>query len=108
MLDEEIDCIRSQPTTWRRRVDALHTSLREVEAGFAYEFDPNRFREMTTPTLLLLGSESPKSVHQDTETLCSVLAKCRIAVLENQQHVAYRMAPEYFSEIVIEFLTATK
>ena len=107
MTEEEIDFIRSQPDVWQRRVDAVHTSLREVEAGFDYEFDPDRLREMATPTLLLIGSESPGWVHQDAETLCDALPACRIAVLEGQQHVAYRMAPEYFADTVTEFLTAT-
>lgn len=106
LTEAEIDYIRIQPT-WQRRVDAVHTSLREVEVGFAYDFEPDRLQEMTTPTLLLVGEESPDVVHRDTEALHDALSESRIVVLEDQQHVAYRMAPEYFAETVIEYLTAT-
>lgn len=106
LTEAEIDYIRDQPT-WQRRVEAIHTSLREVEAGFAYDFEPVRLREMTTPTLLLVGEDSSESVHQDTQVLHEALPESRIVVLENQQHVAYRMAPEYFADTVTEFLTAT-
>jgi pimeloyl-ACP methyl ester carboxylesterase len=101
---EEIEYIQSQPT-WQQRVDAVHTALREVEEGYEYDFEPDRFRELDTPTLLLVGGESQPIEHQDAETLCDVLLDCRIARLEGQQHVAYRMAPELFTQTVIEFLS---
>lgn len=103
LTQKEIEYIRSQPT-WQQRVDAVHTALREVEVGYEYDFEPDRFRELTTPTLLLVGEESPAIEHQDAERLCDVLPNCRVAILENQQHVAYRMAPELFAQTVIEFL----
>ena len=100
----EIELLRSQPT-WPRRVDAVHTVLRETEMGHTYDFDLERFRGMTTPTLLLVGKESPMKEHQDAEILRDVLPDSRITVLENQHHVAYRMAPDLFAEKVTEFLT---
>lgn len=106
LSEEEIEYARSQPM-WSQRVDAVHTVLREMEAMHAYEFEPERFREMTTPTLLLVGEGSPESAHQEAEELSDAFSESRIAILEDQQHVAYRMAPERFAETVIEFLTAT-
>lgn len=103
LTEEEIEYIRSQPT-WQQRIDVVHTALREVEVGYEYDFEPDRFRELTTPTLLLVGEESSATEHQAAETLCDVLPDCRIAILDNQQHVAYRMAPELFAQTVIEFL----
>ena len=103
---EEIEFIQSQPT-WQQRVDAVHTGLREVELGYDYNFEPDRFRELTTPTLLLVGEDSPATEQQAAERLCDVLPDCRIATLENQQHVAHRMAPERFTEVVSAFLTET-
>lgn len=106
LTEAEIDHIRTRPT-WQRRVDAVHTSQREVAAGFAYEFELDRFRELTVPTLLLVGGASPAVVHRDTEAFHDALPESRIAVLEDQQHVAYRMAPEDFAGTVTAFLTAT-
>lgn len=104
LTQEEIEYIQSQPA-WQRRVDAVHTALREVEVGYEYDFEPDRFRDLPTPTLLLVGEESPAIEREDAETLCDVLHDCRVAILENQQHVAYRMAPERFAQTVIEFLS---
>lgn len=106
LTEAEIDHVRSQPA-WRRRVEAVHTGVREVDAGFAYDFEPDRFRKLTTPTLLLVGEESPTTVHRDTAALHDALPESRVVVLEGQQHVAYRMAPEYFASTVLEFVAAT-
>lgn len=107
LSEAEIGRVRSLPTRGRR-VDAVHTVLREMEAGFAYDFEPKRFREMTTPTLLLVGEESPPIMHRDAETIRDALPDSRTAVLEGQQHVAYRMAPERFVGTVTEFLTGAR
>ena len=103
LTEAEIDHVRSQPT-WPQRVDAVHTALREMETQYAYDFEPERFREMTTPTLFLVGEESPETAHREAETLRDALPDSRIAILENQQHVAYRMAPERFAEEVLAFI----
>lgn len=106
LSESELDHVRSLPT-WPRRVAAVHTVLREMEVAYAYDFDPDRFREVTTPTLLLVGEESPPPAHREAERLAEALPNSRIAVLEDQQHVAYRMAPELFAERVVGFLTET-
>lgn len=59
------------------------------------------------PTLLLVGEESPATEHRDAEALRDALPERRIAILDGQQHVAYRMAPERFVGTVLEFLTET-
>lgn len=104
LSEAELERVRAL-STWRRRVDAVHTVHREMEAMYAYEFEPERFRGTTTPTLLLVGEESPPLLHRDAETLHDAIPESRIAVLEGQQHVAYRMAPERFAETVIAFLS---
>jgi hypothetical protein len=49
---ETVEYMRSQPV-WRARVDAAHTILRELLAVKAYSLDPERFRDLGVPTLLL-------------------------------------------------------
>ena len=100
----EIEYLQSLPT-WSQRVDAVHTVLRELEAEYAYDFEPERFHGMTTPTLLLVGEESSPLMHKNAETIHEAVHESRIAILENQQHLAYRMAPERFAEEVLAFLT---
>lgn len=98
----ELEVLRSAPN-WSARVDAAHTALRETEAPTAYEFDPDRLRGMTTPTLLLLGGESPRYFADATEAIGEVLPNARIAVLDGQQHVAMNTAPALFVRELLEF-----
>ncbi len=103
---EELEILKASPS-WDGRVAAAHTILREVTAlETKPAFDPSRFESVKTPTLLLLGGDSPEPVHAFTETLHRSLANSRIAVLPGQQHVAMNTAPELFLKEVVGFLLA--
>jgi hypothetical protein len=52
-----VEYMRSQPV-WQARVDAAHTIPRELRAVKAYWFDPERFRELGVPTLVVSGGDS--------------------------------------------------
>lgn len=99
----EVDALRSSPN-WTDRVEAAHTVLRESRAEVEYGFDPARFAGMTTPTLLLSGSESPRSVREMTDALEEALPNGRITVLEGQEHLEYYTAPELFVEEILAFV----
>lgn len=105
--EEQLKELRSSPS-WQGRVDAAHTLPREERAPFDYEWDPSRFAEMNTPTLLLLGGESPKWAKDSTEVVHEALPNSRIAVLEGQGHVAMNTAPELFVNEVLAFLRETR
>lgn len=105
--EEQLTELRSAPS-WQGRVDAAYTLPREERAPFDYEWNPSRFAEMTTPTLLLLGGESPKWAKESTEAIHEVLPNSRIAVLERQGHVAMNTAPELFVDEVLGFLRETR
>lgn len=98
----ELEVLRSAPN-WPARVDAAPTVLRETEAPTTYEFDPNRFADVTTPTLLLLGGESPRYLTDATKSLAEALPAARTAVLDGQGHVAMNTAPERFVREVFAF-----
>ena len=101
--EEQLKELRSAPS-WQGRVDAAHTLPREERAPFGYEWTPGRFTEMTTPTLLLLGSESPKWAKESTEVIHEAFPNSRIAILEGQGHVAMNTAPELFIDEVLAFI----
>jgi pimeloyl-ACP methyl ester carboxylesterase len=105
--EEQLEELRSAPS-WQGRVDAAHTLAREERAPFDYEWDPSRFAEMTTPTLLLLGGESPNWAKESTEAIHEALPNSRIAVLEGQEHLAMNTAPELFVDEVLAFLRETR
>jgi pimeloyl-ACP methyl ester carboxylesterase len=99
----EIEALRATPT-WPARVAAAHTLVREERAVTAYRFDPHRFRDMTVPTLLLLGSESPLLFRSSIETLHAVLPNSRVHILHGQRHLADVTAPEQVADALLAFL----
>ena len=99
----ELDALRSAPN-WPARVEAVHTVIREERARKAYEFDAAKFAALTTPTLLLVGSETAPFLRQATEALDHALPNSRIVIMEGQAHAAMNTAPELFVDEVLAFL----
>ena len=103
LTPDELEQIRASPT-WSERVAAAHTVVREIRAEEGYRIDPGRFRDLTAPTLLLLGSESPDWAREGTERIRAALPDARVAVLPRQGHAAIMTAPELVAEEVARFL----
>lgn len=99
----ELDLTREAPS-WRARVATAYTLPREMRAAEGYTFDPTRFQEFGTQTLLLLGGESPPFLKAATEAAGAALPDGRIVVMPSQQHVAMHTAPELFTSLVFQFL----
>jgi pimeloyl-ACP methyl ester carboxylesterase len=99
---DEVNLLRALPS-WQARVLAAHTIPREVISVKKYFFDPGRFRNLNTPTLFLLGSESSPFYKAATETLHAALPQSQIAILPKQQHEAVVTAPELFLSAAIGF-----
>ena len=55
---EAVEYMRALPV-WQARVDAAHTIPRELRAIKSYRFDPERFKNLGTPTLLLSWRRQP-------------------------------------------------
>jgi pimeloyl-ACP methyl ester carboxylesterase len=99
----ELDALRSAPN-WPARVDAAHTILRESQAENEYEFDAARVADVTTPTLLLTGSESPQILKDSTETVNEALPNSRIVTFDGHGHAAMNTAPDRFVNEVFAFI----
>jgi pimeloyl-ACP methyl ester carboxylesterase len=102
--EEAIDAMRSMPE-WQASVAAAPTIVREVRAVRSYVFDPARFGELSTPTVLLLGSESPPYLTSATEAVATALPRSRVVTLAGQGHLAMDTAPDLFLREVIGFLS---
>ncbi|MGZ4931490.1 MAG: alpha/beta fold hydrolase [Halobacteriota archaeon] len=102
MSTDELDLLRSLPS-WQARVLAAHTIPRELISVKTYSYDPGRFRNLKTPTLFLLGSESSPFYKAATQTLHVSLPHSGIAVLPRQQHEAVVTAPERVLREVVSF-----
>ena len=101
----ELELLKDSPS-WKGRVAAAHTILREMQATSrdGYRFDPKRFMKLTTPTLLMLGGDSPAFLRIAIQKLHETLPNNKIAVMPGQQHVAMNSAPDLFLREVIGFL----
>ena len=103
----EINMLRSLPS-WSSRVAAAHTLPREEASVGSYILKPQRFSHMETPTLLLLGGDSPSFFTATIEALKKSILNSRIAIMPGQRHAAMDTAPEVFLSKVIGFLTEKK
>lgn len=100
----ELKMMRSLPN-WPARVAAAHTIPREMRASGEYVFQTERFKNMKTPTLLLLGGDSPQFFRDAIEKLSGTLPQSSVVVLPGQQHAAMNTAPELFLREVLSFLS---
>lgn len=60
---------------------------------------------MKTPTLLLLGGDSPPVYSDFIQQVNAALPNSTIVVMPGQQHIAMNTAPELFIKEVVRFLT---
>jgi pimeloyl-ACP methyl ester carboxylesterase len=106
MPPHELELLRSAPA-WQGRLAAAHTILREIDTtnSGAYRFDPNNYRSFYTPTLLLLGGDSPAFLRAAIGALDTGLPNSRVVVMPGQQHTAMNTAPDLFVSDVVQFLT---
>jgi pimeloyl-ACP methyl ester carboxylesterase len=102
---EVVEYMRAQPV-WRARVEAAHTIPRELRAVKSYRFDPERFKNFGTPTLLLAGGDSPAAFRKSAEAVDEAVPDSRIVVMDGQGHSAMDTGTDLFTSEVLRFLTA--
>jgi pimeloyl-ACP methyl ester carboxylesterase len=103
MPEHEIEHLRTRPDWWRR-VETAPTIPRELRGADRWQFVPERFANMRAPTLILLGSNSPKIFTTTASIVQAALPDCRIQMLPGQQHLADVMAPDMIARALIGFL----
>ena len=100
---EQVELLRSLPA-WRARLAAAHTIPREELANRQYVFDPDRFRTLHVPTLLLQGGDSPDAFRAASRALQAALPDGRIAVMPGQRHAAMDTGTDLFLAETLTFL----
>ncbi len=100
---EEVDALRSAPP-WKEYVERFPTLLPKYGEIPEYEFDPTRFADVTTPTLLLTGSESPEWGKETTEALDDALPNTRVHTFDGHGHAAMLTALGRFTDEVLAFI----
>ena len=96
--------MRSQQEAWAVRMGNARTLPRELRAEESYVFERERFAKMRTPTLLLVGGDSPQREKSNASGVADALPDARVVSLPDQQHVAMYSAPEVFAREVVQFL----
>ena len=91
--------MRDSPV-WAAAMSNVRSIPAEADSYAAYRFEPDGFRDFSTPTVLLLGSTSGPVMRRWVEDLHGVLACSQIVMLEGQGHGAMLEAPELFVRTV--------
>ena len=100
---EAIAAVRDLPL-WPIVLRGVQVFPREGAAVIGYRFDPERFAQLTIPTLVLLGGESPGWRHEAMRALHSALPHSELRILADQGHLATHTAPELLAGEIISFL----
>jgi pimeloyl-ACP methyl ester carboxylesterase len=69
-------------------------------------FDAKVAATLGAPTLLLVGSDGHGWNEQEAAVVAAALPRARVRVLDGQAHVAHLAAPQWFAEVVLDFLAA--
>jgi pimeloyl-ACP methyl ester carboxylesterase len=104
MSAEEIAAARSS-AGWQRLRALAKSWIRELEAMDALSTDVERYSALACPSMLLVGSLSPRHPMLDaSRALAEALPGVRVEWLQGQGHVAMRIVPELVARLISEFL----
>ena len=99
----DLETVRATPELWQPIVDDAEASVGDLRAISRYSFDPERFRGLTRPVMLQIGTESPRDLYV-TDALAAVLPDVHIGELQGQAHEGMTTAPEQYAQAVARFL----
>jgi pimeloyl-ACP methyl ester carboxylesterase len=100
--EQELQEVRDSEL-WAPIIEDAPATLGDLRALSRYDFVPERFRAVRCPTLLQIGTESPRELYA-TDALAAVLPDVRIGALQGQAHEGMTTAPALYVEAVATFL----
>ncbi len=100
---EALAAVRDLPL-WPIILRGVEVLPREGAAMVGYRFDPEPYAQVTIPTLILVGEDSPGWRHEAMGALHTALPQSQLRVLANQGHLATHTAPELLASEIIGFL----
>jgi pimeloyl-ACP methyl ester carboxylesterase len=106
VTEAEVARLRELPN-WQARLAIVPTIPREIRAARDLWFEPDYLARISTPILLLLGSDSPRRFGEAIETLAEGLPNARVEILAGQKHQAMDTAPALFVNAVRTFLAGS-
>jgi pimeloyl-ACP methyl ester carboxylesterase len=100
---DAIDAVRELPL-WPILLRGVRVLPREGAAVVGYRFEPQRFGSLETPTLVLVGEQSPDWRREAMDALHAALPDSELHVLAGQGHLATHTAPETLAAEILGFL----
>lgn len=102
---EELNKVRADGL-WDPIVADAKATLGDLRALTRARFVPEDYRTLSVPTLLQVGTESPRELYA-TDVLAAVLPNVRIEELKGQAHEGMTTAPDLYAESVVRFFLST-
>ena len=91
--EADLAALRALPS-WPARVAAAATIPRELRIGAVVPFDPRPYRDLGTPTLVLVGESSNAGQREVCAAVVAALPDARSVTLAGQEHMAQMTAPD--------------
>ena len=101
--EDEIDELAHLPV-WERRKKISPTVPRELRAELAFRLNRAALARLATPTLMLLGSESPEWARRSTDAYGKAIPHAEVRILEGHGHNATTSGPDLLAAEVARFL----
>lgn len=99
---DEVTALQRSPE-WAMWTADAKASLGDLRALIRHTVVLDRYRTLTMPVLLLVGTESPRDLYL-TDALAATLPNARVVELTGQAHEGMTTAPELFFDAVTSFL----
>jgi pimeloyl-ACP methyl ester carboxylesterase len=96
--------VRHNMRAWARLVRLAACGIREADAVYRAGDAAERYRAVTMPTRLLLGTESPAGALRGAGILREVIPDCGITLLEGHGHSAHTTAPGALAETIRDLM----
>ena len=100
--EAEIAALASGPA-WTRLL-AVASGIPNDWMLWQEQFSPEAVREIRTPALILMGTESPAWLRHGTQAVHAALPSSRLTLLPAQGHSAMITGPQLFAQAVIDFV----
>ena len=101
---EALGQLRADPAEWQPMVDSVHTLPREFRSVDEFRFDAARYRDITVPTVLLRGAQSPPSLHLGVELVHDAIDGARVVTMPGVDHEAVTTGPDVLIAALTEAL----
>jgi pimeloyl-ACP methyl ester carboxylesterase len=102
--DEAVIYELERSPIWGLRRQVVATLPRELRAELEHRFDAEAMAELRTPTLLLLGTESPDWATRSVRAHSQAIQGAETRMLEGEGHGANVTAPELLASELERFL----